>query len=84
MASIRHDHHAETHEPSDRQLRSTIVSRLRENPYTQDGHIRVTVHHGDVRLSGRVPSTMARRVAEEDVGNLPGVANVELELDIAA
>lgn len=88
MVSLRRDHderHAETGTRlTDRELRATIVSRLRENPYTQDGHIKVTVHDGIVRLSGQVPSTFARDVAAEDVETVPGVADVELGLVVAA
>lgn len=88
MVTIRRDRtepHADAHTgPSDRQLRATIVSRLRENPYTQDGHIKVTVHDGIVHLSGEVPTTIARDVAVEDIEGLPGVADVELGLHIAA
>jgi osmotically-inducible protein OsmY len=81
MVSIRRDRRDQPRSRlSDRELRATIVSRLRENPYTQDGRIRVTVHDGVVRLSGRVPSSLARTVAGEDVESVPGVAEVELGL----
>jgi hypothetical protein len=85
MVSIRRDRHDHPRSRlSDREMRATIVSRLRENPYTQDGRIKVTVHDGVVRLTGQVPSSLARTVAGEAVETVPGVADVEIGLDVAA
>lgn len=70
--------------PSDRELKSTIVSRLRENPYTEDARIKVAVHDGVVRLDGRVPTPAAKAIAVEDVETVPGVADIDSELVVAA
>jgi osmotically-inducible protein OsmY len=69
---------------TDRQVKATVVSRLRENPYTQDAHIRVGVHHGIVHLEGEVPTPHVRSVVAEDVEAVPGVVDVEVELTVAA
>lgn len=70
--------------PTDREVKSTIVSRLRENPYTQDARIKVAVRDGVVRLDGQVPSRLVKAVAAEDAETVPGVADVANDLTIAA
>lgn len=80
----QHRHIAREVVPSDREMKSTIVSRLRENPYTEDAHIKVEVHDGAVRLDGQVPTPIAKAIATEDVETVPGVADIENELVIAA
>jgi osmotically-inducible protein OsmY len=81
MLPFRRDHSAPL---PDREVKATIVSRLRENPYTQDAHIKVSVHHGAVRLEGEVPDRDGRTAAVEDVEAVPGVTDVEIDLQIAA
>jgi len=72
--------------PSDREVKSTVVHRLRENPYTQDYRIKVSVHDGVVVLDGEVGSREVRSVAAEDAQVVPGVRQVanELEVRVAA
>jgi osmotically-inducible protein OsmY len=66
----------------DRDVKTTVVSRLRENPYTQDAHIGVEVHDGVVHLTGEVHSSEERTVAAEDVQTVPGVTEVQDDLTI--
>lgn len=66
--------------PTDREVRSTVVHRLRENPYTQDSNIKVTVSDGVVELDGRVENPEARETAAEDAWVVPGVFEVHNEL----
>jgi osmotically-inducible protein OsmY len=68
----------------DSEIKSTVVQRLRENPYTMDHRIRVGVKHGAVFLSGEVPSAAAEEAAEEDVWKTPGVVEVTNQLTLAA
>ena len=70
--------------PTDRQVKATIVSRLRENPYTQDCRIKVAVHDGVVRLDGTIDSPIAKAVAAEDAEVVPGVVDVANALVVAA
>ena len=70
--------------PNDREVKSTIVSRLRENPYTQDSRIKVDVHDGVVHLDGRIDSDVAKAVAADDAVVVPGVAEVVNDLVVAA
>jgi osmotically-inducible protein OsmY len=68
----------------DRDIKATIVSRLRENPYTQGTRIKVSVHHGVVRLEGSLPSQLARTAAMHDLEAVPGITDLDLDLKIAA
>ena len=47
--------------PTDREMKSVLVSRLNENPYTQDAHIRVDVSDRAVVLLGDVESPTAKQ-----------------------
>ena len=66
--------------PSDSEVRSTVVHRLRENPYTDDCRIKVTVDDGQVGLEGRVHDRTAREAAADDAWAVPGVFEVHNEL----
>lgn len=68
----------------DREVKSTVVHRLRENPYTADGYIRVSVNDGVVRLGGTVRSIEAREVATDDALTIPGVTDVENTIEVRA
>jgi osmotically-inducible protein OsmY len=72
--------------PTDREVRSTVVHRLRENPYTVDCRIKVTVNDGHVGLRGRVHDRTAKDAAADDAWAVPGVfeVNNELVVDRAA
>jgi osmotically-inducible protein OsmY len=82
--TYRHDDIAPELMPSDREVKSTVVHRLRENPYTEDGRIKVSVHDGVVELDGVVPTPEAEVVAIEDVMSVPGVADVNADLVVRA
>jgi osmotically-inducible protein OsmY len=62
--------------PSDRDVKSTVVRRLRENPYTQGSRIKVQVRAGVVTLAGAVDSPVAKDVARGDAEVVPGVVEV--------
>jgi osmotically-inducible protein OsmY len=72
------DHMPET--PTDREVRSTVVHRLRENPYTNDCRIKVTVDDGVVGLGGHVHTPTAKDAAADDAWAVPGVFEVHNEL----
>ncbi|HEX6424678.1 MAG TPA: BON domain-containing protein [Acidimicrobiales bacterium] len=68
--------------PSDRDMKSALVHRLRENLYTEDAQIRVEVQDRVVILHGVVPDRMAKRVAGEDAWDVPGVIDVSNQLAV--
>lgn len=67
-------------EPSDGEIKSIVVDRLRDNPYTSDSDIKVDVKQRVVVLGGRVPSSLAKRVAGDDAWDTPGVVDVSNQL----
>ncbi len=71
-------------EPTDHGIKSTVVDRLRENPYTADHDIRVDVEKGVVILTGQVSSPRAKRAAGDDAWDCPGVSDVSNQLTITA
>jgi len=68
--------------PTDREMKSVLVRRLRENLYTQDARIRVEVANRVAVLRGAVPTAIAKRIAGEDAWNVPGVAAVSNQLTV--
>ena len=66
--------------PSDREMKTTLVHRLNENPYTEDAAIRVDVDHRVVVLGGEVDTSLAKRVAGDDAWDVPGVVDVSNQL----
>ena len=69
--------------PSDRELKTVLVGRLRDNFLTQDARIRVEVDHRAVVLGGEVDSPIAKRVAGDDAWDTPGVVDVSNRLVVA-
>ncbi|CAN5626689.1 hypothetical protein BH24ACT26_BH24ACT26_03010 [soil metagenome] len=69
-------------EPSDGDIKSRLVDRLRENPRTKDDDIRVDVEHRVAVLSGDVSSTVAKRAAGDDAWDTPGVVDVSNQLRV--
>jgi osmotically-inducible protein OsmY len=69
--------------PTDGQIKSMVVDRLRENPYTEDDYIKVDVAQRVVVLGGSVSSWRAKRAAGDDAWDTPGVVDVSNQLEIA-
>jgi hypothetical protein len=74
------DFPAEEREPSDGQIKSAVVERLKENPYTKDDTIKVDVKQRVVVLGGDVSSWLAKRAAGDDAWDTPGVVDVSNQL----
>ncbi|MGH9039792.1 MAG: BON domain-containing protein [Acidimicrobiia bacterium] len=66
--------------PTDRDIKSIIVDRLKENPYTKDEKIKVDVKRDVVILNGDVSSCRAKRAAGDDAWDTQGVADVSNQL----
>jgi osmotically-inducible protein OsmY len=69
--------------PSDREMKSTLVHRLNENPYTEDAEIKVDVDNRVIVLEGRVETPTAKRVAGDDAWDVPGAIDVSNQLVVA-
>jgi osmotically-inducible protein OsmY len=69
--------------PGDGEIKSIVVDRLRENPYTEGHELRVDVKDGVVILLGEVSSARAKRAAGDDAWDTPGVTDVSNQLTVA-
>jgi osmotically-inducible protein OsmY len=67
-------------EVTDREIKSIVVDRLRENPHTKDDDIRVDVKQNVVILTGNVSSPLAKRAAGDDAWDIRGVKDVSNQL----
>lgn len=68
--------------PTDGEIKSTIVDRLRDNPFTEPFDIKVDVKQSVVVLGGEVGSTIAKRAAGDDAWDTPGVVDVSNQLEV--
>ena len=69
--------------PGDRELKTVLARRLKENIFTQDARIRVEVDHRAVVLGGEVDSPIAKRVAGDDAWDTPGIVDVSNQLVVS-
>ena len=67
-------------EPTDGEIKATVVERLRNNPKTADDDIRVDVKQGVVVLGGSVSTWVAKRAAGDDAWDTSGVVDVSNQL----
>lgn len=66
--------------PSDGEIKSVVVERLRENRFTKDDDIKVDVKQGVVILGGEVGNWRAKRAAGDDAWDTAGVVDVSNQL----
>ncbi|WP_188186908.1 BON domain-containing protein [Nonomuraea sp. SYSU D8015] len=69
-------------EPTDGEIKSRIVHRLRQNPHTKDSDLKVDVKQRVVILGGEVPSWLAKRAAGDDAWDTDGVVDVSNQIQI--
>jgi osmotically-inducible protein OsmY len=68
--------------PTDGDIKSMVVNRLRENPLTADHDLKVDVKQSVVVLGGEVGSPLAKRAAGDDAWDTPGVQDVSNQLEV--
>lgn len=71
-------------QPTDGEIKSNVVDRLRENVHTKDHVLVVDVKKGVVVLTGEVSSSVAKRAAGDDCWDTPGVVDVSNQLSVSA
>ena len=69
--------------PTDGDIKSNVVDRLRVNPHTKDHNLQVEVQKSVVSLTGEVSSAVAKRAAGDDCWDTPGVVDVSNQLIVA-
>lgn len=65
-----------TLQPTDGEIKATVVDRLRNNPLTKHDEIRVDVKQRVVILEEQMSCALAKRAAGDDAWDTPGVADV--------
>jgi hypothetical protein len=70
-------------EPTDGEIKSNVVERLRVNPHTKDHDLKVDVKKSVVILTGEVSSAVAKRAAGDDCWDTAGVVDVSNQLIVA-
>jgi osmotically-inducible protein OsmY len=71
-------------EPTDGEIKSKVVDRLRVNPHTKDHDLQVDVKKSVVILTGEVSSAVAKRAAGDDCWDTAGVVDVSNQLIVVA
>ena len=71
-------------QPTDGEIKSALVDRLRENPCTKDDELTVDVKKSVVILTGAVSSGLAKRAAGDDAWDTAGVRDVSNLLEVRA
>lgn len=66
--------------PTDGDIKSMVVDRLRDNPFTKEHDLKVDVKQRVVVLGGTVRSSLQKRAAGDDAWDTPGVVDVSNQL----
>jgi osmotically-inducible protein OsmY len=66
---------------NDLQIQHEVQSELEHDDAIPAGAIGVEVHHGIVKLAGRINDPATKRCAELDARRVAGVTNVVLDLE---
>jgi osmotically-inducible protein OsmY len=67
---------------NDRELQRDVAARLEQQLHLGSDMVGVEVHHGTIRLAGRVPDSVTRTNAERAAREVDGVLNVVLDIDV--
>ena len=85
------DPHASAQEPSshqllrsDAELRHQIQARILADPWVHGDRVQVAVNQGVVTLMGTVDSLEAKRAADDDAWDTPGVREVHNDLVVVS
>ena len=68
---------------NDMQIQRDVLAKLDREPNVITGTIGVEVHHGVVKLAGRVSDSAIRKNAESAAGAVDGVTTVVMDIDVA-
>jgi osmotically-inducible protein OsmY len=68
---------------NDMQIQRDVVAKLDREPDVITGTIGVEVHHGVVKLAGRVSDSATRENAERAASAVDGVTTVVMDIDVA-
>jgi osmotically-inducible protein OsmY len=69
---------------NDATLQQDVISALAIDPALTPEFVGVEVHHGFVKLAGRVKSLIQRMNAEKIARRVQGVKDVNMDIDVVA
>lgn len=67
---------------NDIQMQQEVLAELDRDENVPTGAIGVEVHHGVVKLAGRISDSATRASAELDAGRVSGVTRIIMDLDV--
>jgi osmotically-inducible protein OsmY len=67
---------------NDMQIQRDVLTELSREPNVIAGTIGVEVHHGVVKLAGRVSDSAIKKNAERAAGAVEGVTTVVMDVDV--
>lgn len=67
---------------NDIQIQKDVVAELDREPNVVTGTVGVEVHHGVVKLAGRVGDSAIRKNAERAASAVDGVTSVVMDIDV--
>jgi osmotically-inducible protein OsmY len=70
--------------PSDAELRHQIQARILADPWVHGDRVQVVVNQGVVTLTGTIDSLEAKRAADDDAWDTPGVREVHNDLVVVS
>jgi osmotically-inducible protein OsmY len=68
---------------NDREIQHDVLAALDSDPIGAGGAIGVEVHHGVVKLSGRVGNVATKKSAETIASGVVDVSTVVMDVDVA-
>jgi osmotically-inducible protein OsmY len=81
-SSVHWSVHKETLMKNDMQIQSEVVAELDREPRIAAGTIGAEVHHGVVKLSGRVSDGAIKEIAALAARRVSDVTNVVMDIDV--
>ena len=67
---------------NDTQIQQEVIAELEHDDNVPSGAVGVEVHHGVVKLAGRVSDPTVKKSAELDARRVPGVTNIVLDMGV--
>jgi osmotically-inducible protein OsmY len=68
---------------NDTQIQQEVLAELGRDENVPPGAIGVEVHHGVVKLAGRLSNPVMEKSAERDARRVPGVTEIVLDMGVA-
>ena len=67
---------------NDTQIQQEVIAEIEHDGNVPSGAVGVEVHHGVVKLAGRLTDPAVKESAELDARRVPGVTNIVLDMGV--